>query len=150
MLLKEVEYRLSTLLVRVKFFSNGDPIDGKNGVYTNCELELTSNHGDASFKFYENCFDPKQLRELANLIEKTRFDIASEAKKANQKNVVAKSDMGMPESGFEPYEPPPNESCNHPEHNPPNMMVIPQGQRYRHVCPSCGQMVILYPREIKL
>lgn len=27
--------------------------------------------------------------------------------------------------------------CLHPEHNPPNMIVLPPG-RYKHTCPGCG------------
>ena len=29
-------------------------------------------------------------------------------------------------------------SCNHPEHNPPNMIVLSPGV-YEHTCPGCGQ-----------
>jgi hypothetical protein len=28
------------------------------------------------------------------------------------------------------------EFCNHPEHNPPNMIVLPPGV-YEHTCPRC-------------
>lgn len=27
--------------------------------------------------------------------------------------------------------------CRHPEHNPPGMIVLPDGL-YEHVCPGCG------------
>lgn len=27
--------------------------------------------------------------------------------------------------------------CSHPEHNPPNMIVLQPGV-YRHTCPACG------------
>lgn len=30
--------------------------------------------------------------------------------------------------------------CMSPEHNPPNMIVLPPGV-YRHTCPSCGNTV---------
>jgi hypothetical protein len=32
---------------------------------------------------------------------------------------------------------PPNETCMHPEHNPPTHMVYTDGI-WRHVCPGCG------------
>lgn len=28
--------------------------------------------------------------------------------------------------------------CNDPSHNPPNMLLVPAGKVYIHVCPSCG------------
>lgn len=34
--------------------------------------------------------------------------------------------------------PPP---CQHPEHNPPNMMVFKPGM-YEHTCPGCGKTQI--------
>lgn len=39
-----------------------------------------------------------------------------------------------------------NKPCHHPEHNPPNMIVLPPG-KYRHVCPNCGKVYNLdiYP-----
>ena len=44
-------------------------------------------------------------------------------------------------SGF--FDLPKQESCNHPEHNPPTHLHIPEGKGYRHVCPGCGKQVIL-------
>lgn len=38
---------------------------------------------------------------------------------------------------------PPEDFCNHPEHDPPSHMVIPEGKGYRHVCPGCGRVVVL-------
>lgn len=29
--------------------------------------------------------------------------------------------------------------CRNPEHNPPTMVVLPEGQ-YEHTCPSCGNV----------
>ena len=29
--------------------------------------------------------------------------------------------------------------CMHPGHNFPNMLVIPPGKVYKHVCPQCGK-----------
>jgi hypothetical protein len=51
-------------------------------------------------------------------------------------------------SGFEPDPEP--ECCRHPEHNPPTHLCIPSGQRYRHVCPSCGAQAILRSASIYL
>ena len=31
--------------------------------------------------------------------------------------------------------------CNDPDHNPPSMIVLPDGV-YRHTCPSCGSVVV--------
>jgi hypothetical protein len=39
---------------------------------------------------------------------------------------------------------PVQERCRHPEHEPPNMLVIPAGKRYRHVCPGCGRETIIH------
>ncbi len=54
-------------------------------------------------------------------------------------------------SGFEPL---PatwrRKPCCHPSHQPPSMMVIPQGSCYRHVCPGCGAEVVLYPSDASL
>ena len=52
-------------------------------------------------------------------------------------------------SGFEddPYF---NEICRHPEHEPPNMLVIPEGMIYRHVCPGCGKTTILRSHGVTL
>lgn len=33
--------------------------------------------------------------------------------------------------------------CYHEEHNPPGNIVVPSGQRYRHVCPTCGSTQII-------
>lgn len=38
--------------------------------------------------------------------------------------------------------------CNHPEHNPPSHIYIPQGKGYRHVCPGCKKAVDLIPPQI--
>ena len=38
--------------------------------------------------------------------------------------------------------------CNHPEHNPPAFIYIPQGKFYKHICPKCGHKVILHPPNI--
>lgn len=27
--------------------------------------------------------------------------------------------------------------CNHPEHNPPMGLYVPQGKVYVHICPAC-------------
>ena len=35
----------------------------------------------------------------------------------------------------------PEKICNHPEHNPPNMMVLEPGT-YQHTCPACGKKTI--------
>jgi hypothetical protein len=43
---------------------------------------------------------------------------------------------------------PPKKYCNHPEHNPPKHLHIPQGKGYRHVCPRCGYHIDLIPPQI--
>lgn len=40
--------------------------------------------------------------------------------------------------------------CNDPDHNFPNMMVIPAGQGYTHVCPKCGYTVTITNPGIRL
>jgi predicted RNA-binding Zn-ribbon protein involved in translation (DUF1610 family) len=44
----------------------------------------------------------------------------------------------------EAYEQP----CNHPEHNPPGFIVIPQGHKLEHKCPACGKESIVRPIAI--
>lgn len=45
-------------------------------------------------------------------------------------------------SGFEDI---PKEElpCRHPEHNPPSHLCIPAGKRYRHICPGCGNEMVI-------
>lgn len=38
--------------------------------------------------------------------------------------------------------------CRDPRHNPPAMIVIPKGKKYRHICPSCGEVYYLYPSTL--
>lgn len=56
-------------------------------------------------------------------------------------------DMGKAErGGF--FDLPKVEKCNHPEHEPPRHLHIPQGKGYKHVCPSCGKVSIITPQQI--
>ena len=50
-------------------------------------------------------------------------------------------------SGFEDI--PVQERCMHPQHDPPMHMVIPQGKRYRHICPGCGRELLIQPPQIR-
>ncbi|BCP56267.1 hypothetical protein K32_48840 [Kaistia sp. 32K] len=45
------------------------------------------------------------------------------------------------QSGFEDDDLP--SICRHPGHNPPTGLHVPEGKRYRHVCPGCGFTAIL-------
>jgi len=36
-----------------------------------------------------------------------------------------------------------NDTCRHPEHNPPNYLCVPEGYGYQHVCPRCGKTEII-------
>ena len=38
--------------------------------------------------------------------------------------------------------------CSDPSHNPPTHIHIPQGKGYRHVCPTCGNVITLIPPQI--
>ncbi len=40
--------------------------------------------------------------------------------------------------------------CNHPEHEPPKYLHIPQGKGYKHICPSCGEATTIIPTQISL
>ena len=51
-------------------------------------------------------------------------------------------------SGFEPDPRP--KVCTDPNHGPPTMLVVPLGQRYRHVCQRCGATSYLYPTAAML
>lgn len=41
------------------------------------------------------------------------------------------------------------ERCNHPEHEPPKHLYIPQGKWYKHICPNCGKVSVLVPPQIR-
>ena len=49
------------------------------------------------------------------------------------------------QSGF--FDLPEQKKCNDVEHDPPKHLYIPQGQGYRHVCPSCGKETIIIPEQ---
>lgn len=53
-----------------------------------------------------------------------------------------------PHSGFEDI--PIREICRDRGHAAPNMLVVPNGKRYRHVCPACGAVQYLYQRGVTL
>ena len=44
-------------------------------------------------------------------------------------------------SGFEDI--PKEEFCSSNQHNPPMALYIPPGKQYRHVCPNCGNVIIM-------
>jgi hypothetical protein len=50
-------------------------------------------------------------------------------------------------SGFED-DPRINQNCTSNFHEAPNMIVIPQGKRFKHVCPDCGHIQYVYPNNI--
>lgn len=39
-------------------------------------------------------------------------------------------------------------TCKDPGHNIPSHLHIPQGKRYVHICPACGQRSVLQPPQI--
>lgn len=39
-------------------------------------------------------------------------------------------------------------TCNHPAHNAPGNIVIPQGKGLKHTCPACGKVQIITPQQI--
>lgn len=38
--------------------------------------------------------------------------------------------------------------CSDLRHNAPSHIYIPQGKWYRHTCPSCGKVTVIYPQQI--
>jgi len=44
---------------------------------------------------------------------------------------------------------PKQDVCNDPEHDPPNMIVIPPGKKMIHVCPSCGKRAEVIPPQVR-
>lgn len=48
------------------------------------------------------------------------------------------------------FDVPPVAGCRHPEHAAPRMLHIPAGKGYRHVCPACGAVSVLYGPEVSL
>ena len=55
---------------------------------------------------------------------------------------------GKPRSGFFPLGR--ITTCRDPEHLAPSHITIPQGQGYRHVCPSCGHVQVVMPPQVFL
>ena len=51
-------------------------------------------------------------------------------------------------SGF--FDLPTFKKCEHPEHNTPTHIYIPQGKGYKHVCPNCGNVIIMTPSQTSL
>lgn len=37
----------------------------------------------------------------------------------------------------------PEEICGHPEHEPPNHIIIPSGKKMIHTCPKCGAVTVI-------
>lgn len=54
----------------------------------------------------------------------------------------------VPKSGFFPLEE--QKICRDLQHNPPSHMVIPPGQGYLHVCPSCQRQVKIFPQTVSM
>lgn len=52
-------------------------------------------------------------------------------------------------SGFEPI-PDQAERCMDPGHVPPAHLWIPPGLQYRHVCPSCGNEMVINNRQVTM
>lgn len=61
---------------------------------------------------------------------------------------IAYEESKKPKSGF--FDLPKDETCKDREHNPPSHMVIPHGQGYNHVCPSCGAVTTIIPQQVSL
>lgn len=49
--------------------------------------------------------------------------------------------MEKDNSGF--FDLPISKTCNHPEHKFPSHLWIPFGKGYKHICPSCGNKIIV-------
>lgn len=64
------------------------------------------------------------------------------------KDLLKENDFSKKDSGF--FDLPTKNECKDKEHNPPSMILIPQGKGYRHVCPSCGKVSIVIPQQISL
>lgn len=69
-------------------------------------------------------------------------------KTGNITEAIQNIDTRKKEGGF--FDLPKDKTCIDKEHNPPRHMVIPQGQGYKHVCPSCGEVQIVIPPQITL
>lgn len=41
-------------------------------------------------------------------------------------------------------------TCRNPSHNPPIGLYIPEGKRYRHICPGCGFTVVMRPFAVSM
>lgn len=51
-------------------------------------------------------------------------------------------------SGF--FDLPKDQTCRHPQHEPPTGLYIPPGKGYRHICPGCGSARVVIPAEYTL
>ena len=45
---------------------------------------------------------------------------------------------------------PKDKTCKDINHKPPTHIHIPQGKGYRHICPTCGNVIDLIPPQISL
>ena len=52
------------------------------------------------------------------------------------------------QSHFEPIEDSKFKLCRDLSHNAPMHLYIPEGQKYIHICPSCGKKVEIIPQQI--
>jgi len=48
---------------------------------------------------------------------------------------------GFNKGGFEPLDE--KQTCMDAQHQPPMNLNIPYGQQYRHICPSCGNEIVI-------
>ena len=72
-------------------------------------------------------------------------------------NIIQKEKDRKPqENGFFPLdifkkkEQKEEKQCNDHEHDPPKYLHIPQGQGYRHICPSCGKPTVIIPSQVTM
>jgi len=40
------------------------------------------------------------------------------------------------------------DTCHHPDHQPPTMIVVPAGKRLVHVCEGCGKRTVIRGRVV--
>ncbi len=52
------------------------------------------------------------------------------------------------EQGF--FDLPKAAHCRRPDHNFPNMLYIPPGKGYRHICPGCGHVSVCLGSNVTL
>ena len=72
-----------------------------------------------------------EVERLRSIARKLSYD---ETEDANVKHVLFEVASRLESNWYE-------KNCRDPEHDAPILLYVPSGQVYKHVCPSCGNVI---------